>query len=87
MLPSIYDLGKFSRVFDYNEIVSREFKITKPTNIITQYYASPNVQILSNATYKIEASTSTFIIKLNNIEYTFPLTERSTILPLLLSEV
>ncbi len=84
-LPSVYELSKFSKVVDITAIVAKEFITSR--SIVTQYYPSANVQIVGNVAYSIDALTNTIKFKLNNIEYSYPLTDRSVILPILLGEV
>lgn len=77
-IPSVYDLGSFSKVYDLYAIISKEYKITSPTNIVTKYFPSNNIQTVANITYYIDASTNTINLKINNIDYSFPITTQTT---------
>lgn len=90
MIPSVYDIGSFSRVYDLFELVGNEqnFRsITKPTNIVTRYYPAPNIQTVANVTYQVDSTSNTIKLKVNNIDYTYPLeavTSKQVIYPILL---
>ncbi len=88
-LPSVYDLGGFSKVYDLYELVGSEFSFSSPRSIVTQYYPSPNLQVLTNVTYSVNASTNKILLKVNNIDYTFSLEDPLTkpiVIPILLGE-
>jgi hypothetical protein len=89
MIPSPYDLGRFSRVYDLFAIVGKEFKITAPQNITTHYFPTPNIRSLTNATYVVDSTNNTINLKINNIDYTYQLENINTkriIIPILLGE-
>ena len=87
LLPSVYDLGGFSRVYDLHELVGKEFTFTKPVNIISHYFPSPSIQTTANVTYSIDPLANTILLKINNIDYTYQLADSVTkqiVIPILL---
>lgn len=89
-LPSIYDLGGFSRVYDLHSMVAKEFPITKPQNIVSHYFPAPFIQTTTNVTYQVDALSNTINLKIANIDYSFQLESELTkqiIIPILLGEV
>lgn len=90
LLPSIYDLGSFSRVYDLYEIVGKEFKITQPQNIVSHYFPAPSLQTTTNITYQVNASSNSINLKIANIDYSFQLESEATkqiIIPILLGQI
>jgi hypothetical protein len=91
LLPSVYDIGSYSKVFDLHEIVARESEfssLTQQQNIVGYYYPSPNLQILTNISYIVDATTNSINLKINNVDYTFQLEDPQTkkiVIPILLS--
>lgn len=87
LIPSVYDLGSFTRVYDLFTLVGKEYSITSPTNIVSNYFPSPTIQTVSNITYKIDASSNIITLYINNVTYTYPLAGAQTmqiVLPILL---
>lgn len=87
MIPSIYDIGSYSRFYNLNVIAAKGYTITSPTNIITSYFPSPNIQATTNLTYYIDPSTNEIKLNVNNILHNFSLASNITpqiVYPLLL---
>lgn len=87
MIPSVYDVGSYSRFYNLNAIAAKGYTITTPTNIITSYFPSPNIQVSTNLTYYIDPSSNEIKLNVNNIPYKLPLASSTTtqiVYPLLL---
>lgn len=87
LIPPVHDTIGYSRIYDLHTLVGDEYTITKPTNIVSKYFPSPNLNLLTNMTYYLETETNTFNLSIQNINYTFLLSDNKTkqiILPILL---
>jgi len=87
LLPTVYDLGSYTNLYDLHTIVGKEYSSTKSTNIITNYFATPSTNFSTNATYSISPETNIITIRINNTSYTFPISASTTpqiVLPILL---
>lgn len=91
-LPSIYEISHYSRIYDLFTILANDDpeirKISKPNNIVTNYFPASNLKITTNVTYSINIETSIITLNIDNLLYTFNINDPKTkhiILPILLS--
>ena len=78
LLPNVYHLSTFSNVYDLFTVVGSEFKITKPTNIVSTYFISQTFFATTNITFRIIPETNLFDLTIGTQSYSFSLSDKDT---------